>query len=38
MGLEGNEIVNDLAIAGMCQNPLWGWCTEDRPRPQPWEQ
>ena len=23
-GLEGNEIANDLVIAGMCQSPLWG--------------
>ena len=24
VGLEGNEIANDLAISGMCHSPLWG--------------
>ena len=29
VGLEGNEIANDLAIAGMYQSPLWGGGTRE---------
>ena len=32
MGLSGNEVANDLAVAGMCQSPLWG-VVRDRPAP-----
>ena len=34
MGLEGNEIANDLAISGMCHSPLWG-VVHGRPTPPP---
>ena len=34
LGLEGNEIADDLAIAGMCKSPLWG-LVHGRPAPPP---
>ena len=34
VGLEGNEIANDLASAGMCPKPLWG-VVHGRPAPPP---
>ena len=34
VGLEGNEIANDLAIFGMCHGPSWG-VIHGRPTPPP---
>ena len=34
VGLEGNEVANDLAIDGMCRSPLWG-VVHGRPAPPP---
>ena len=35
MGLDGNEIANNLAVAGMCQSPLWGVVSGRAPPPPP---
>ena len=34
VGLEGNEMANDLAISGICHIPLWGMI-HVRPTPPP---
>ena len=38
VGLEGNEVANDLAIVGMCRSLCGGWYTGDRPQPRLWER